>query len=216
MVFRTGDVPIAHALSWANGTFESRSVTSNVDLLTAVASVDGSVHAISRTGRIRSYDADGAWRGETTTDVDFPVSVARDAQGRIAVGGVGRAVIVDPATGSVTAITDVGNVAGLEFARDDELLVVLEQDGRVGIWDSTTGAEISPLWEPTAPVRMSQPWYDAERDTVWVAIDGRLLELRLDPDEWIAEACALVGRDLTSAEWAEYVSDDLEQQPVCG
>jgi hypothetical protein len=202
-------------VSWTGDGLRATEVASIVDVVSAVGGADDSVHVVSHTGRVRSYDAAGGWTGEVVTDVEFGVTVAAADDGRIAIGGIGSAAVVDPATGSVVPVAGVGNVAGLEFTRDGDLLVVLEQSGDVGLWDTTTGTEIGPLWVSTGPVTMSQPWYDAERDTVWVAIDGRLVELRLDPDEWISEACAFVGRDLTSAEWDEYVPGDAPQQPVC-
>lgn len=54
----------------------------------------------------------------------------------------------------------------------------------------------------------SPSWYDPETDSVWVATSGLLMEVPLDPQRWVREACDLVGRDLTDDEWERWIPGD--------
>jgi hypothetical protein len=44
---------------------------------------------------------------------------------------------------------------------------------------------------------------------------GELLTFSLDPDRWVEQACDFVGRDLTQAEWDQYVPGDGPPTSAC-
>ncbi len=52
------------------------------------------------------------------------------------------------------------------------------------------------------------PWHDPETDSVWVATSGLLMEVPLDRNRWVQQACDLVGRDLTEDEWERWIPGD--------
>ncbi len=143
------------------------------------------------------------------------MAVAASESGLIAAGGVGGAVIANPAAGEAVPIPGVANAASIAFARNGELLVVFERNGAVHLWDVASGEPVGQIWAGTGPVMTSQPWFDAEQGTVWVATEGRLLELSLDPQRWIERACAFVGRDVTPQEWDRYVPGNDSHRSVC-
>jgi hypothetical protein len=65
-----------------------------------------------------------------------------------------------------------------------------ERNGSVHVWDVASRESVGQIWAATGSVESSQPWYDPEDGTVWVASGRRLLELSLDPERWIENACA--------------------------
>ena len=48
-----------------------------------------------------------------------------------------------------------------------------------------------------------------------VAAAGRLASDDLDPDHWQADVCGQVGRNLTTAEWTEYLGADEPYRATC-
>ena len=88
-------------------------------------------------------------------------------------------------------------------------------DGAVRLWDAATGEAIGLLVDGVGETRPSTPWFDADRDTMWVASSGRLVELSLDPARWIEKACQFVGRDLTQDERDRYIPGDESPQSAC-
>lgn len=45
-------------------------------------------------------------------------------------------------------------------------------------------------------------------------VDGSIVRWDLRPSAWVTAACAVAGRDLTAAEWRQYVGPG-KQHPVC-
>lgn len=137
------------------------------------------------------------------------------ATGLLALGGAGGVAIVDPTTSDVAVVLGVDNAVSVGFVRDGELLVIVEQDGTVRLWDVARGESIGVLWAGLGSASASPPWYDATTDSVWVATSGKLLRFPLDPDRWVEKACELVGRSLTQDEWTSYVPGDGPPQSAC-
>ena len=90
---------------------------------------------------------------------------------------------------------------GLEFVDDGRLLVIVEVDGDVKLWDVDDATLIGHLMVGTGTTRSVMPWYDDET--------------RIDPSDWVERACAFVGRELTDGEWDEFVPGDASQTPAC-
>ncbi len=109
---------------------------------------DGGIHVVLDDGRLRSYDATGHWTVEVPTGLRNASLVVTDPQtGSVAIGGENGAVLVDPATGSVQHVRNGGSAVALEFARDGALLVVVELDGSVGLWDTVRAESAGTLWQ---------------------------------------------------------------------
>jgi WD40 repeat protein len=125
-------------------------------------------------------------------------------------------VLVDPPARSVQPVTDVGAVASLGFARDGTVLVAVELDGTVRLWDTVRGELIGALWNGNGTAPSSPPWYDESTDTVWVATSSKILQFSLEPSRWVERACALVRRELTADEWERLVPGGVPQRPACG
>jgi DNA-binding SARP family transcriptional activator len=177
--------------------------------------VDGELLVAMIGGTVRTYDRAGNRVGEIDTGlIGASVVVADPATRSIAIGGPNGAVLVDPDTATVRSVAD-GAVVSLGFARDGAVLVVVDADGTVRLWDTTRGESIGTLWTGSGTAPPSPPWYDESTDTVWVATSGRILQFSLDPERWVERVCQLVARELTSDEWDRLVPGDTEPRPAC-
>jgi DNA-binding SARP family transcriptional activator len=182
----------------------------------AVPATGGGVHLVLDTGWLRTYGSDGSWTDELATGLRTPrFAVTDPATGTVAIGGDDGAVIVDPSAAIVQPVADVGGVVGLEFARGGALLVIVEDDGTVRVWDTGRAERIGTVWTGDGTTSPSRPWYDESTDTVWVATSGAILQLALDPERWVDRICDLVSRELTVDEWSRLVPGDSPPRPAC-
>jgi DNA-binding SARP family transcriptional activator/WD40 repeat protein len=183
----------------------------------AAPAPEGGIHLLLDDGVVRTYDATARSVGEVSTSVDAPWLVVSDPiTGLVAVGGERGAAVVDPEEQTSTHIDDIGPVASLTFVRDGELLVMVEGDGSVLLWDVDRSGLIGTLWTGDGNPPQATPWYDASTDSVWVATSGTLLRFSLDSDRWAERLCDLVGRELTADEWHRFVPGDAPQRAACG
>ncbi len=175
------------------------------------------IYAVDRNGVLHHYDASGALVTEIETGVVEPRVLALDGvSGRLAIGGAtGTVALVDPNTGDVEELTAVGSTAGLGFVGDGQLLAIIDLNGRVRLWDVVRGTSAGTIWSGTGARLMAPVWYDQDADSVWLSTSGRLIEVSLDPQDWIARACEVVGRDLTPTEWDRLVPGDAELRSIC-
>jgi DNA-binding SARP family transcriptional activator/tRNA A-37 threonylcarbamoyl transferase component Bud32/DNA-binding beta-propeller fold protein YncE len=177
---------------------------------------DGGIYVVLETGVVRTYDVLGRRADEVETGLPEPgLAVVDPATGLLAIGGEHGAAIVDPTDGTVRSVGEVGAIRSLGFAREGAVLVVIETDGTVRLWDVSRNELIGTLWTGTGTASPSPPWYDAATDTVWVATSGTIMQFSLDPERWAARACELVSRELTPEEWDRLVPGDVPQRPAC-
>jgi WD40 repeat protein len=130
--------------------------------------------------------------------------------------GVLDPATLEPLSGPLPA-SSFGDILNVWFSADAERLAVVSGDRtyRLLDWPSRT-----PLGDPIA--------WDAGLPAVWsypsLSPDGRHLALPgmdgmtvwdLDTDTWLERACALAGRDLTEAEWQQYLGPLGPQQEIC-
>ncbi len=178
---------------------------------------EGGVHVVLKDGTVRTYDRAGTRASEFDAGlVDASVAVTDASTGLVALAGENGAVVVDPATESIQSVTDVGAVVSLGFAREGTLLVVVELDGTVRLWDTQHAEAVGTLWNGDGTAPASPPWFDESTDTIWVATSGKILQFSLDPDRWVERVCELVSRELTPGEWERLVPGDEPQRPACG
>ncbi|MGI9599163.1 MAG: hypothetical protein ACR2QK_23570, partial [Acidimicrobiales bacterium] len=62
----------------------------------------------------------------------------------------------------------------------------------------------------------AQAVFAEDGSSVWLATGDSWREYPLDPVWWQDQACDLAGRELTNAEWDEFVSDDITRVDICG
>lgn len=182
---------------------------------------DGGVYVTLGDGTFRHYDSTGSVVSEIDTGIFNPYLAALDhGSGRVAfaagtVIGPDSAVIIDPATGEMHTIPDIGGVANIEFARDGELLAMMGFDGSVRLWNVEQQEFAGVIWDGTGARFNEALHYDESTDSLWVPSSGQLLRLPLNPARWVERACEFVGGDFTQTEWDEYVPDGGAVQSAC-
>ena len=182
----------------------------------AAPAPDGGVHLVHGDGVVRTYDRAGRSTGQVDTGLANPRSIVADpTTGLVALGGGDGAGLVEPAAGTFEIIDEVQEVTALAFARGGEMVVIVERDGSVRLWDTVRSELVGTLWSGDGTVTPSTPWYDSATDSVWVATSGTIGQLPRDPDRWADRICTLVGRELTPDARARLVPGDAEPQHVC-
>ena len=205
----------ARLIDWDAGLGTRLVSDSNIDLVSAVPSTRGGVHTINEDGLVRTYDAEGTWTGEFRIGLEEALIAVSGPADVFAAGGTTGAVVADAESGTATAIPGAAGVVGLEFVDSGRLLVVVEVDGDVKLWDVEDASLLGHLMVGTGTTRSVMPWYDEETRTVWVSSSGRLYGFGVDPSRWVERACAFVDRELTPEEWSQFVPGESPQEPGC-
>jgi len=182
-------------------------------------SLEGGLHVIDADGTLNTYDSTGALTGDIETGVATIGFITVDpASGRVAFIGDGPApelVIVDPMTGAVDHLPDVGPVTNFGFGRDGELLALTGRNGRVRLWDVERKEYAGLVWNGSGASAGSPSWYDEATETMWVASSGKYLQIPLNPERWVERACEITSRDLTQDEWDRFVPGNEPLQSAC-
>jgi uncharacterized delta-60 repeat protein len=153
-------------------------------------------------------------------------SVAFSPDGKYVVSGCadGTARVWEAATGKEIAhMTHDSFVNSVAFSPDGKFVVSGSYDHTARVWETATGQEVA---------RMT---YDGSVASVTFSPDGKYVvsggcdQLQSDnpctqgsarvwiyrPEDLIADACSRVTRNLTRAEWQQYIGDALPYQAVC-
>ena len=114
-----------------------------------------------------------------------------------------------------------GFVQALSWSPEGDMLVSTGTDGNVDFWDASSlrrigspvvlpGGNAPPLawYSPTGSVYGYTPSSKTDPHT------DRTFTMPGTPQQWLADACAYAGRDITPAEWNRYV-DGRPYQSVC-
>ncbi|MFW2381749.1 MAG: BTAD domain-containing putative transcriptional regulator [Acidimicrobiales bacterium] len=208
----------AYLIDLASGTPQVLFSVSYPAIQAVHPSPNGGLFVLDEEGLLRTIDPEGREQSAFDTGIPFASTITIDeTTGRLAVGGGTGAFIIDLATEDTRGLAQSGDVGNVAFARGGEVLVVTTFDGTVRIWDVDGGGLPTFVWDGSGSVRGSSPsWYDEASDSVWVASSGRVLQIPLDPEQWIKRACEIVSRDLTQVEWDRLVPGDGPLQPACG
>jgi WD40 repeat protein len=169
--------------------------------------------AVAQGERSRMFDYGTGELGAAIGTTDDALSVGEFSPdgGRIFTFADGRVRLLDVETmtwvsGPVTP--EVYEGGGMAWSRDGAFIATSGQ-GRVAVWDGHTGAIIGAVGAPSGDVGFT------DDGTVVVAgADGTVRTWDPRPSAWVAAACQMAGRDLTEAEWRDYLPD-REYSPVC-
>jgi len=145
---------------------------------------------------------------------DRPIGVAAAAAAfspdgrRLAVAGHnGEVLLLDASGVPVRPAVDAhdGPAGPVSFSADGRTFVVGGADGRVTVWDGRTGEPLGDI-APAAPGVRTHPAFRPDGHTVTiVSTDGAVHTWDARPEEWVAAACRIAGRELTPAEVAPAV-----------
>jgi WD40 repeat protein len=95
---------------------------------------------------------------------------------------------------------------GLAVSADGSQIAALGGDGAVRLWDRPTSRAVGPPLAGHATSAMAME-FSADGRLVTGGFDQQLISWDLRPDSWVAQACRIVGRDLTEAEWQLYLQE---------
>lgn len=151
---------------------------------------------------------------------NFPYDLSFSADGRrLAVGGeLGLVHVLDTTTWETVAEPVRAQAQALfqvEWMPDDRTVATAGIDETVSLHDVTSGLLRARLPASSGPGQGYTHLVPGSSEEV-VALsgerDGRAYPL--NPAVWLAEACAVAGRDLTEAEWSRYLPD-RPHEPTC-
>ena len=138
----------------------------------------------------------------------FAVRFSPDGN-RVAVGDSSGAVAMwDPATGTRVAEPLVGHngaVSSLDFDRSGGTLVTSAEDGKLRLWDVAARKLIgAPL--PGSTTGGSVHFFPDGKHVLGVFWSGAGIVWDVDPTAWKAKACSVARRNLTRAEWTDFLA----------
>ena len=104
-------------------------------------------------------------------------------------------------------------VLSVAYSTDGTQILTSAADSTAALWSSETGDLIAQV---VTPHRYAAAAFGGDGETVLIAPEGpgSILTWNTHIDQAIRFACAVAGRDLTEAEWAE-LFPDRPYQPVC-
>ena len=126
----------------------------------------------------------------------------------------GGARVWDVKTGrEVTRMSHVGDVEAIAFSPDGKHVVSGSDDGTARVWEVKTGHEVARM---THDGRVFAVAFSPDGKYVVSGSEDGTARVRLwRPEDLIAEACRRLPRNLTLAEWQQYVGPEVPYHATC-
>ena len=99
---------------------------------------------------------------------------------------------------------------GVAFSQDGKTVATVGDDGSVVLWDVASQQRLSTLFGHVGAPENVVFSRDG-RTLLTVGDDGKLSFWDLPPATWEAKACMLAGRNLTQAEWNQFIGGDYRR-----
>jgi len=150
------------------------------------------------------------------THDSYMYSVAFSPDGKYVVSGSwdGTARVWEASTGKeIARMTYDGRVSTVAFSPDGKYVVSGSLDNTARVWEASTGKEIARMTHDD--LVYSVAFSLDGKYVVSGSWDGTARVWIYRPGDLIADACSRVTRNLTLAEWQQYISDALPYQAVC-
>lgn len=181
-------------------------------------SAGGGLFVVDQTGELTEFGPDGDVVSTVATGFTTPVAIALDPTGStLAISFLdgGGVVVIDVATGESETIPGDFIASSLGFDDAGSLLAISVWGGEVRLYGVGSG-EVPPIiWDGTGTFGAEPGWFDASSRSLWIPASGKVIEIPLDPEGWVAKACSIVGRDLTAEEWERFVPGNEPVRGVC-
>jgi WD40 repeat protein len=94
---------------------------------------------------------------------------------------------------------------------DGRALAATSDDGTVSLWDLASRRQVGGPLAGHTDLAFGGAFVDGGNTLVTSSWDGSLIFWDLRPASWEAKACAQAGRNLTRAEWDQFVVGDYRQ-----
>jgi WD40 repeat protein/class 3 adenylate cyclase len=191
---------------------------------------DGRLLAVSADNNVlRVYRSGSTYRqqgDDLVTEDDTTTAVAISPDGETIATGATSGIVrqydldtLEPFGPALRGHTFV--VGGVAYSPDGSLLASTTVGlGTTRLWDAATGTPVgdelvpgaTPYTQRTMPIdhfHPSRPGFTPDGATLFTPVaDGSIVAWDLRPASWRRAVCELVGRDLTSAEWRQYLGDE--------
>ena len=150
--------------------------------------------------------------GSTGTDMGMDVS----PDGRtVAVGHAGAVDLFDTASlrrRGPSIPTMNAPIAWLAYSRDGRYLVVNDASSSVRLVDTTAHQALGPRWRGLSGAGAV---FNDDGRIVGTSTPSAGALMTIDPKVWRRDACALAGRNLTVAEWHQYLPGQGPRRRTC-
>jgi DNA-binding SARP family transcriptional activator/sugar lactone lactonase YvrE len=179
--------------------------------------MEGGLYVVDESGMLRIYDSSGVLVDEVATGATEPVAMTLDPSGsKLAIASLqGLVVVFDTVTSEVDRVPGPVIASSLGFDDDGSQLGISVWGGAVRLYDVENGGVPAIVWNGSGTFGNEPGWYDTETSSLWLPASGTLIEIPLDPQQWVERACAVVDRSLTQEEWDRYVPGDEPLRSVC-
>jgi WD40 repeat protein len=117
---------------------------------------------------------------------------------------IGRRQLGEPLVGGV------GARFGVAFSSDGSLVATAGDDRSVVLWDVASRQRLGSMFGHLGASE-GIVFSPEDRTLLTTGDDGKLILWDLLPATWEARACALAGRNLTRAEWTQFVQGDYRR-----
>jgi WD40 repeat protein len=104
-----------------------------------------------------------------------------------------------------------GVLSRAAFSPDGRSLATTNYNGAVNLWDVSSRRQIGRPLAAHTDVAIGVTYVDGGNTLVTSSWDGSLIFWDLRPSFWETKACALAGRNLTKAEWDQFLGGDYKR-----
>jgi DNA-binding SARP family transcriptional activator/WD40 repeat protein len=173
---------------------------------------DGTLAVTDLNGAVRLVDEASLAAGRYVASVHRfrVISLAFSPDGRqlVLADNADRLYVLDPVRGGATQHQFDWELLQAEWLADSRTMALSSSDGSVRLYDPVAREVLFPAFSASDDGRPAHVHLVATAGEL-LALSGERPGRRwpLDPEIWVREACAVVGRDFSRAEWEHYLPD---------
>jgi WD40 repeat protein len=155
--------------------------------------------------------------GEPMLQAGLTAALAFAEDGRLASAAGSSISIRDPGVreGAASLVVPfTGTIQTVAISPDGRMAAFSGDDGSLILWDVDGSTQLGPTLRMDGAVWDALSFQENGRALV-SAGPGGVAVWDLNPDSWIARACAVANRTLTEQEWRQYMGASVRYRPGC-